>query len=312
MPDPAPQWMGNANTVLHGRPYQHYYSGPGALSLKAFNGGQAHYAVGPARYRVDSNSYLLLNAQETYTVEIASPVPIESCCVFFAAGFAEDVRRGLATCPERLLDEPAPTAADPVRFFERLYPRDDSVFPAVARLRSELTAAETSEPGALDERYHDLMARLLARHTELRREVDALPAARPATREELYRRLHVARDYAAALYAAPLTLDELATVACLSPSHLLRTFRAAFGQSPHQYLTALRLARARDLLRTTEISVTEVCLAVGYTSLGSFSALFRRHLGVSPERYRQDQRRRVADRDDFGEARPAQLRHTCT
>jgi AraC-like DNA-binding protein len=303
--------MGAANTVLHGRTYQHYYAGPGALSLKAFNGGEARYAVGAARYHVDSNSYLLLNAQESYTVEIASPIPVESCCVFFASGFAEDVRRGLATCPERLLEEPMSTAADPVCFFERLYPRDDSVFPAVARLRGELAAAETSEPGALDDLYHDLMVRLIARHTELRREVDALPAARPATREELYRRLHVARDYAAALYATPLALDELARVACLSPNHLLRTFRAVFGQSPHQYLTALRLARARDLLGATELSVTEICLAIGYTSLGSFSALFRRHEGVSPESYRQDRRRRVADLGDFGEAHPNQMRHTC-
>jgi AraC-like DNA-binding protein len=81
-------------------------------------------------------------------------------------------------------------------------------------------------------------------------------------------------------------LDAIARVACLSPSHLLRTFKEVFGRSPHQYLTDLRVERAKALLERTDLTVTDVCLSVGYTSLGSFSRLFRRHVGLSPEQYR--------------------------
>ena len=85
-------------------------------------------------------------------------------------------------------------------------------------------------------------------------------------------------------------LDEVARVACLSPSHLLRTFKQLFGESPHQYLTSLRIERAKALLAGSKLTVTDVCLAVGFTSLGSFSRLFRRRGGLSPAQYRARKR----------------------
>jgi transcriptional regulator GlxA family with amidase domain len=142
----------------------------------------------------------------------------------------------------------------------------------------------------LTEQLHGLMQRLLQVHYNVYRETEALPAARPATREELYRRVHRARDYAAASFDQSLTLNELARVACLSPNHLLRTFRQAFGQTPHQYLTNLRLRRAQMLLIKTDLSVTDICFSVGFQSIGSFSWLFKQQFGVSPNMYRRQSR----------------------
>jgi transcriptional regulator GlxA family with amidase domain len=89
----------------------------------------------------------------------------------------------------------------------------------------------------------------------------------------------------------PLTLDDLSMEADLSTYHLLRTFRAAFGETPHEYLTRMRLERAKELLTISSRPVTEICFDVGFTSLGSFSTLFRRQVGLSPAEYR----RRVRD-----------------
>jgi transcriptional regulator GlxA family with amidase domain len=94
-------------------------------------------------------------------------------------------------------------------------------------------------------------------------------------------------------YAKPLTVAELANRARLSPFHFIRTFRAATGLTPHQYVRERRLDRARHLLSTTTMPVTEVCQAVGFTSLGSFSTLFRRSTGKSPVAYRASERRPV-------------------
>ncbi|MCB0111661.1 MAG: helix-turn-helix transcriptional regulator, partial [Caldilineaceae bacterium] len=110
------------------------------------------------------------------------------------------------------------------------------------------------------------------------------------TREELYRRLHVARDFIAASFAQPITLDEIAHVAALSPNHLLRTFKALFHATPHQYLTEARLLHASHLMRTTELSITTICLAVGFQSIGSFGTLFRRRFGASPAQFRQQKK----------------------
>jgi AraC-like DNA-binding protein len=134
------------------------------------------------------------------------------------------------------------------------------------------------------------MERLLQVHMRVRREAESLAAARPGTREELYRRLSRARDYMLARLDQPVLLDEMARVACLSPNHFIRTFRQAFGQSPHQYLVSRRLERAEMLLAGTERPVTEVCYSVGFESLGSFSWLFRKRYGVSPTGYRLQKR----------------------
>ena len=86
--------------------------------------------------------------------------------------------------------------------------------------------------------------------------------------------------------AEPLDLDVLARAAHFSRHHFLREFRREFGLTPHQYLTQRRLEIAKHLLASTDLSVTEVCLEVGFSSLGSFSTLFRRHVGRSPADYR--------------------------
>jgi AraC-like DNA-binding protein len=100
------------------------------------------------------------------------------------------------------------------------------------------------------------------------------------------RHLLRARDLADARYAEPLTVADLARTAGLSPAYFSREFRRTFGQSPHQYLMARRLERAAALLRNTDRSVTEICFAVGLTSLGSFTTAFTRTYGAPPAAYR--------------------------
>src|SRR5690606_20011289 len=95
-----------------------------------------------------------------------------------------------------------------------------------------------------------------------------------------------AQDYLHANAHRAITLDELAAVACMSPYHFHRRFRALHGTTPHQYQTRLRLAHARRLLLDTERSITEIALAVGFDSPAAFSRRFRRSFGVAPAGFR--------------------------
>jgi AraC-like DNA-binding protein len=104
--------------------------------------------------------------------------------------------------------------------------------------------------------------------------------------EEQNRRLLRARDAMDRAYAQPLDVPALARVAHMSEAHFIRTFRATFGETPHRYLQRRRVERAMFLLRQTEDSVTEICLDVGFTSLGTFSRTFREIVGKSPSEYR--------------------------
>ncbi len=103
--------------------------------------------------------------------------------------------------------------------------------------------------------------------------------------EPLLVHLRRARDQVDRDYAQPLELDALAASAGVSKYHFLRCFAATYGKTPARYLAERRVERAQDLLRATNLTVTEICLLVGYTSLGSFSSKFRQLVGVSPSAY---------------------------
>ena len=100
-------------------------------------------------------------------------------------------------------------------------------------------------------------------------------------------RLRRARDLMDREYARPLDVAELARTALMSSAHFSRQFRAAYGETPYSYLMTRRIERAKALLRLGELSVTDVCLAVGCTSLGSFSARFSELVGMSPSTYKR-------------------------
>ncbi len=116
----------------------------------------------------------------------------------------------------------------------------------------------------------------------------ARAAASDVERErDAYERLRRARDFIDQHHHQAIDLDAIADAACFSRYHFLREFRRAFEITPHQYMTRKRIEHARELLVTSELPVTEVCLEVGFHSLGSFSRLFQRHVGHSPSRYRR-------------------------
>lgn len=93
-------------------------------------------------------------------------------------------------------------------------------------------------------------------------------------------------------YAEPVSIPALAAVAGYSTAHFIRAFRAAYGETPGAYRTRRRVERACELLRSVNLSVTEICHAVGFTSLGSFSARFSGLMGLSPAAYRAEAARR--------------------
>jgi AraC-like DNA-binding protein len=100
--------------------------------------------------------------------------------------------------------------------------------------------------------------------------------------------LRRARDLIDREYAEPLDLDAMAGEAGYSRFHFARAFAAAYGETPRAYLTRRRIERAKTLLRSANLSVTEICFLVGFASLGSFSARFRELVGSSPSEYRDD------------------------
>ena len=114
------------------------------------------------------------------------------------------------------------------------------------------------------------------------------------TPPEVLERLNRARKFIDLCYDLPLDLEEISSHACFSRYHFLRLFRQAFNKTPHQYLVERRIERAKELLSSQDLRVTDICFEVGFESLGSFSSLFHKTVGHPPITYREKSRETLA------------------
>lgn len=251
------------------------------LSMHVVFRGREVYETRQGRHALEPGRYLVLNAGQRVSTQVGADGPVESLSVLFGHAFAQEVLASLATPLDRLLDDPEGRSPGGLVFYESTYAMDRALerrLEALARPGPEVDA------GFAEEQHHALLGQLLASHRLVGEQLVHMPARRPATRAEIYRRLRRARDFVEASFAEPLSLSAMGRVAGIAPHRFLRLFKQAFGQTPHRYLTERRLQEARRLLERGDARVTDVCLAVGFASLGSFSTLYRRRFGRPPGR----------------------------
>lgn len=278
--------MFQQNFVLQARSKTHHWEGNGPLSIKTFRNGRAYYRTKLGHYAVERDGYLLLNEGEHYAIAIESETEVDSFCVFFKAGYAEEYHSSIHTGAEKSLDDPFSESKLPLHFYTKSYHHSHLVIPLVENFRSALPDLG-SEKLWLDEQYQQLMQALLHVHQNIPQEMNTVPGTRPATREELFRRLTIAYEYLHAYYNRNVTLEEVSKVACLSKNHLIRTFRHFFNKTPHQFITEKRMVEAQRLLAHTDSSITEISQRVGFETPSSFNKLFKQRTGCSPQRYRK-------------------------
>lgn len=261
-----------ANAVLRARSRMHFVTEfPGPLSIKCVTEGAVAWKCGGRERVVDRDSFLVLNHDEPYSMAIDSRTPVSTLCVFFQEGFVESVY-GSAVGLD-IAGEPAP-----LPFLGGLHQRDGRILPRM----HALAHGPVIDWLWMDEQFLNLAHDLLALNREMRRKIDLMPARRAATRVELFRRVRRGQEFLHAHACGNPDLEEIARQACLSPYHFHRAFTQALGQTPHQYRNRLRLERARRLLESSTMTVTEICGAVGFESAPSFSGLFRQAFGASP------------------------------
>ncbi|HBY61706.1 MAG TPA: hypothetical protein DEH78_17935 [Solibacterales bacterium] len=269
--NPAPSRLGLENVILHARARFHQVREfPGPLSLKSVLGGSVTWWCGRSPYRLTAASCLLLGDGQPYSLEIEEALPVETFCVFFQHGFVEDVHRTMTVPEAATLDQPAVTRR--LSFEPELWPAGEGVSQRLAAAARH----GLSEDGMV------ALAEEIARTREKAMlQVAQLPGSRPATREELAKRLARGRQYLHACFDAPAASAHAAREACLSPYHFHRAFRSLHGCTPHSYVTELRMQHARALLAAGH-PATEACLQTGYSSLPTFTHQFKRRFGVTP------------------------------
>jgi AraC-like DNA-binding protein len=283
--NPEASQLGRTNAVLWGRGSRghHVQAYAGPLSLKAVLRGRGVWETDEGRHALDERSWLVLNEAQPHSLTIESGRPVETFCIFFARGYVPRVKAALVRTEAALADEPS--AVVPHTFREVEHRHGSSLTEALLALRAALQADEDGL--ILEERLLALTRSLVGSEVDLDHAAARLPAVRPSTREEVLRRLLRARSHAEDALGETLSLDRLAREAAMSPFHFHRAFARAFGETPAAFVRRRRLERARQALLTTDRPVTDVCLDAGFSSLGSFSTLFRAYFGLSPSEARR-------------------------
>lgn len=123
-------------------------------------------------------------------------------------------------------------------------------------------------------------------HKQVGEEIQSIPAVKRSTKIEVYKRINNAKDYIDDNFSSEIKIEDAAKAACMSNFHFLRLFKKVFNETPYQYITYKRLAKASRLIMKTDMPITDVCFEVGFQSLSSFSWLFKQKYGISPDTMR--------------------------
>jgi AraC family transcriptional regulator len=274
----------SANYILHAKSNQFYWEGNGQLSIKTFSNGKARYQTKRGFFAIEESRYLLLNAGP-YTISIDEPREVESFCIFFQNGFAEEVFHSISETNDRLLTDPFKDKS-PIGFFEKTYPKNVTLSAQLHAFKQALSGSDRESIGR-EEQFHQIMQTLIHDHLQTYQEIESVKAVRKSTREELYRRVNIAHEYIRAYFDLPIKLDDIARAACLSPNHLLRSYQQIYRRTPHQHMTEFRIQKAKQLLSETDDTMTEITFLLGLQNPVSFSKLFKQFAGISPADFRK-------------------------
>ncbi len=254
----------------------------GPLSIFTNVSGSSTVQCGEKRAIVHPGFFYLTNHDQRYTLEINQKSPTETFNVHFGEYWTDQVLRTLSASPEHLLDEAMFSAPFyRMEFHNNLYLKDA----AVNRIINELKDGVSNNLHE-EEKLYGLLTLLLRQDKQVRKMESQIPALKNSTRQEIVRRLHFATDYIYSFYYKDISLEELATVACLSKFHFLRLFRVAFQKTPHQFINEIKVQQAQRLLKDPLLEVNTIARSLGFQNASSFSRMFYQQTGLYPSQYR--------------------------
>lgn len=272
------------------------------LSQFQRGGTQSGYGVkfvihGEERYKVDfrpyvlgAGQYLLVNHGQEVETKVDTHSPTEGICLYFEPAFLDYVYEAILVKNPDLPGIEALRAGGTLEFCIKTYQGQghiDVLGKALEEVAAEIRQYPQRMQETLDARMYEVAEALLISQAAIFAQIERLTSAKRTTRQELYKRLSKARNYIHANLDAPLDLDTLSQVACLSKYHFIRLFKEVYDQTPRQYLISRRLERASNLLLTSSKTFHEICHEVGLKDSSSFGRLFKRSFGATPQLYRQ-------------------------
>ncbi|WP_316818541.1 AraC family transcriptional regulator [Pedobacter nyackensis] len=258
----------------------------GKYALHVVIKGEVNFTIEKRNITLAPGSFIFLNSDTVYTQEINSTMEVEKLTILLDADFIQEFEDSSLFKEYLLPDCPENFNLKRKRLVESIYPLEGDIKFNVLQLIRQIEDGVKNPQLLKAYLNHTLLDYYDLYNSEITKRAASLQFLNGSTKTEILRRLSVARDYMISNYKKRIQLDEIAQVACLSVNHLLRTFKQAYQQSPHQFLTGVRLQQAKYLLRNTNYPVGEIVDIVGFECPSSFIRLFRNSFNVTPGQYR--------------------------
>jgi AraC family transcriptional regulator len=244
---------------------------------------RGNYVLNRRRVEVSASHFYFLNPNDTLEIRFPTTAPLQTWMILFEEKFIDSCFHYLDNSAEQLLDSPQGHPTVSPRFANVPFDLTDTI-------KRQMSLLIRSRPG--QNIIQDVLFELIAECNRLNagtaKDIDNITAVKKSTREELYRRLYLSREWINDNLTSKITLDQMAGTSCLNKFHFLSNFRQVFHTTPHQYLMERRLQKAFGLLKEGRHTVTDVCCLVGFESIGTFSNQFKKRFQVSPSSLRDN------------------------
>ena len=258
-----------------------------SFSMKMVFSGNSAYNIGKRHLNLYPDSFLALNQGTPYSSKIDSNIPVNQFSISFAPEFLSDFYKSQRKNSNTLLDDPFNLDDHSESFFlETIYPFSGDMKYNILHLKNQLEQDSPDDLLVNEYLHHCLINYFKIYHKEISNKSENLSFLNKSTKIEILKRLTFAKEYISSNYNKNIELEDIAQTACLSVNHLLRTFKQAYGISPHQYLMKVRINRSKYLLRNTRYTLNEIVEIVGFECPSSFIRLFKTMNSITPGKYR--------------------------
>lgn len=257
------------------------------LTLKFVYSGVQAYHLNSKNFMVYPDCFLMINKGTEYETKIECNEYVQSMSISFDSNFISDMNRTLTTPTDYLLENLEGHRNSDHQSAETLLPLKSNLLFNLNHIKS-FVKNKLNDDFLLEEYLHHTFINYLEIYNKdiILAEV-RLDCLKKNTRSEVFRRLNLAKDFIYFNYNQQIELKIIAENSCLSVNHLLKTFKQAFGDTPHQFLTKIRLRRANYLIKNTKYPINEIVSTVGFECSSSFIRLYKTYYNCTPARNRK-------------------------
>lgn len=258
---------------------------PSGLGLLITGKGNCNYYVNGTKNQVDKSKVFFINRGSNLAVRTTRNESAPAL-LFFNSRLPDLVQHSLNFGDEVMLERPFDNLPYDFSYLERIH-ADENLHQTILSLIELGSSCSSFASLKADIIIRSLFEDLLKRNQDAYKRSQNIQAIKASTRLEIFKRIASAKDWMEENYHIDITLEDIASVAAMNSQHFLRMFKQVYFITPHQYLIELKLNKAKELLEATRMAINDICRAIGFESVFSFSVLFKNRFGIAPSYFRK-------------------------